>query len=223
MNEHNRKRDHWPGTGMAHPGVGLVIVYLAARRGWRRWRYGAPLDHSALLMEYGRKLTGALDRQALGQLLTVELPRALQVERAALLLPEAHQLVAAGRDDLRLPISHAAVRWVASGGEAQRADRGRLRELIQQGRTDLAWTRAWVPLMRGTDLRGLWLLGARNTRRTAIRARRPALPDRHGPPGCHRFGSDALCRAGTAGRVRDARALPASGHGAGGGARPVGA
>ena len=139
------------------------LVYLAARRAWRRWRYGAPLDHSALLMGYGRKLTGALDRQALGQLLMVDLPHALHVEHAALLLPEAYQLVAAGRDDLRLPTSHAAVRWVASGGEAQRADRGRLRELIQQGRTDLAWTRAWVPLMRGTDLRGLWLLGARNS------------------------------------------------------------
>ena len=87
----------------------------------------------------------------------------LQVERTALLLPEAHQLVAIEGGDLRLPISHAAVRWVASGGAAQRADRGRLRELIQQGRTELAWTRAWVPLMRGTDLRGLWLLGARNS------------------------------------------------------------
>jgi hypothetical protein len=84
-------------------------------------------------MEYGRKLTGALDRQLLGQLLTVELPRVLQVERTALLLPEAHQLVAIEGDDLRLPISHAAVRWVASGGEAQRADRGRLRRF---NRTD---------------------------------------------------------------------------------------
>jgi signal transduction histidine kinase len=51
---------------------------------------------------------------------------------------------------------------VASGGEAQRVDRGRLRELIQQGRVDLTWTTAWVPLMRGVDLRGLWLLGERN-------------------------------------------------------------
>ena len=141
------------------------LVYVAARRGWRRWRYGAPVDHSALLMGYGRKLTSALDRQALGQLLMAELPHVLQVERAALLLPEAYQLVAIGEDDLRLPTSHAAVRWVASGGEAQRSDRGRLRALIEQGRTDLAWTRAWVPLMRGTDLRGLWLLGARNGER----------------------------------------------------------
>ena len=115
------------------------------------------------MLGYGRKLTSALDRQALGQLLIVELPHELKVERAALLLPEAYQLIAVGRDDLRLSTSHAAVRWVASGGEAQRSDHGRLRELIQQGRTDLTWTRAWVPLMRGTDLRGLWLLGARNS------------------------------------------------------------
>ena len=61
-----------------------------------------------------------------------------------------------------LPVSHAVVRWVASAGEAQRTDRGRLRELIQQGRADLAWTQVWVPLMRGTELRGMWLLGGRS-------------------------------------------------------------
>ena len=151
-------------TGLALGWLTLALgslLYLGVRRGWRLWRYGATVDHNALLMECGRKMTGALDRQALGQLLTAELPRVLQVERATLLLPEAHQLVALDGNDLRLPVSHAAVRWVASGGEAQRADRGRLRELIRQGRADLAWTWAWVPLMRGTDLRGLWLLGAR--------------------------------------------------------------
>jgi hypothetical protein len=37
-----------------------------------------------------------------------------------------------------------------------------LRELIGQGPADLNWTRAWVPLMRGVDLRGLWLLGLRD-------------------------------------------------------------
>jgi len=152
-----------------------LLLYRGARGWWRTRRYGAPVDHSVLLVEYGRKMTGALDRQALGQLLTVELPRVLQVEHAALLLPEAYQLVAievkaeieieteteTETDDLRLPVSHAAVRWVASGGEAQRADRGRLRELIQQGRTDLLWAEVWVPLMRGAELRGMWLLGAR--------------------------------------------------------------
>ena len=144
------------------------LIYRAVRRWWRFWRYGTPVDHNALLMEYGRRMSSAPDRQALGQLLTVEMPPALQVARAALLLPQAHKLVAieagsaSSDDDLRLPVSHAAVRWVASSGEAQRADRGRLRELIEQGPTDLAWTGVWVPLMRGADLRGMWLLGARH-------------------------------------------------------------
>jgi signal transduction histidine kinase len=138
-----------------------LLLYRGLHRWWRNRRYGPPIDHSVLLVEYGRKMTGAPDRQALAQLLTAELPCALQTERAVLLLPEAYQLVDVETGDLHLPVSHAAVRWVASGGEAQRADQGRLRELIQQGTTDLAWTRVWVPLMRGTDLRGLWLLGAR--------------------------------------------------------------
>ncbi len=138
-----------------------LLLYRGARRWWHNQRYGAPIDHSVLLVKYGRKMTDVLGRQALAELLTVELPRALQVEHAALLLPEMYRLVAAKAPDLRLPVSHAAVRWVASGGEAQRADRGRLRELIQQGRDDLAWAQVWVPLMRGADLRGMWLLGAR--------------------------------------------------------------
>jgi signal transduction histidine kinase len=85
----------------------------------------------------------------------------LQVSSAALLLPEGHHLVTVDGNDFRLPVSHAAVRWVASGGEASITRRGRLRELIGQGPADLDWTRVWVPLMRGVDLRGLWLLGLR--------------------------------------------------------------
>jgi signal transduction histidine kinase len=69
-------------------------------------------------------------------------------------------LVATGDVTLRLPVHHAAVRWVASGGEAVRVG-GRLRELITQGSTDLTWTAVWVPLMRGADLYGVWLLGER--------------------------------------------------------------
>ena len=148
-----------------------LLLYRGVRKWWHNRRYGTPIDHSVLLVEYGRKMTGVPDRQALGKLLTIELPRALQVGQAVLLLPEAHQLVATKTNDLRLPVSHAAVRWVASGGEAQRADRGRLHDLIQQGRAErsaersqrsLTWAQVWVPLMRGADLRGMWLLGARD-------------------------------------------------------------
>jgi signal transduction histidine kinase len=141
----------------------VVLLYRGIRERLRQRRYGVPVDYGSLLVEYGRRMTAALDRRQLLQLMTVELPGVLGASRAALLLPQDHRLVAADEDagDLSLAVSHAAVRWVASGGEAQRADRGRLYELIQQGRTDLAWTRVWVPLMRGIDLRGLWVLGER--------------------------------------------------------------
>jgi signal transduction histidine kinase len=137
------------------------VLWRGMRRWWRAWRYGTPIDHSTLLVEYGRKMTAAPDRQALAQLLSAELPRALQVEHTAVLMPERYQLVAVDGDGLCLPVSHAAVRWVASGGEAQEAGRGQLRELVRQGPSALDWTRVWVPLMRGVDLRGLWLLGPR--------------------------------------------------------------
>ena len=105
------------------------LLWRGVRRWWRARRYGTPIDHSTLLVEYGRKMTGAPDRQALGQLLTTELPRVSQVTRAVLLLPEEHHLVAVDGNDFRLPVSHAAVRWVASGGEAQSRGRGRLSAL----------------------------------------------------------------------------------------------
>lgn len=152
--------------------IGLIVGWLAlglgflifrqVRRWWQKRRYGAPIDHSLLLVEYGRKLSSAQDVEALGQLLTEELPRKLQVKRAELLLPDSHKLVHMGSGEAGLPVSHAAVRLVASGGEALRADQGRLLELIQQGRTDLGWTKVWVPLMRGSGLRGMWLLDQRD-------------------------------------------------------------
>jgi signal transduction histidine kinase len=76
------------------------------------------------------------------------------------LLAEGHDLVAMDDTGLRLPVLHTAVRRVASGGEAAPVT-GRLRELIDQGRSSLGWTAVWVPLMRGTNLYGLWLLGQR--------------------------------------------------------------
>jgi signal transduction histidine kinase len=139
--------------------LGVWIVRLA-RRWHHRRRYGLPIAHEELLVEHGRRMAGLLDREAVGQLLAASVPQALDVSRAAVLLSQGHDLVATGDAGLRLPVHHAAVRWAASSGEAARVQ-GRLRELITQGPTDLGWTAVWVPLMRGTDLYGLWLLGKR--------------------------------------------------------------
>lgn len=139
-----------------------LLLYRGLRGWWQTRRYGESIDHSALLAEFGRKLMNVHDHDALAKLLTKDLPHILHVQHAGLLLPENHQLVDMEDGKLTLPISHAAVRWTASAGDAQQADRGHLRALIEQGRTDLSWTQAWIPLMRGTGLRGLWLLGARD-------------------------------------------------------------
>lgn len=148
------------GVGLGWLSLALGFLLYRWVRRWRR-RHGESIDHGLLLVEYGRKFTGASDHQTLAALLVEALPADLGARRAALLLPEGHQLAAIGEVDLHLPINHAAVRRVAAGGEARPADRGRLLELIGQTRTDLTWTQAWIPLMRGTRLRGLWLLGER--------------------------------------------------------------
>jgi signal transduction histidine kinase len=149
------------GLGWITLAMGLLIVFFVRGR-WRKRRYGDPVNHGLLLVEYGRKLTGIQSQQALDTLLTEELARELSVQRASLLLPDEHQLASARKNDFHLPISHAAVRWVASSGEAQRANQGQLMKLIQQGRVNLSWTQVWIPLMRGTRLRGMWLLGERD-------------------------------------------------------------
>jgi signal transduction histidine kinase len=154
--------------------VALLGVFLAVlvRRWFHRWRYGLPIAHEELLVRYSRQMAALLDREALARLLAVEVPGALTVSRAMVLLADGHDLMTiegspqedAREPSLRLPVLHAAVRWVASAGEARPVG-GRLQELIAQGRIDLAWTAVWVPLMRGTDLFGLWLLGERIEKR----------------------------------------------------------
>ena len=148
------------GLGWISLALGLVL-YTRARRWLRKQRYGDPINYGLLLVEYGRRLTEVQHHEELGKMLVEELPHELGILRTALLLPDNHYLVSVGEEDFHLPISHAAVRWVASGGEAQKSNRGQLLKLIQQGRTDLAWTQVWVPLMRGTRLRGMWMLGGR--------------------------------------------------------------
>jgi signal transduction histidine kinase len=147
--------------------VSLVLgfyLYFYVGRWLRGRRYGDPINHGVILVQYGRKLTEVKNHQALGALLIEEFPNEMCIQRAALLLPDGYQLVSVDEDEFRLPISHAAVRWVASSGEAQKANQGRLLKLIQQGRANLNWTQIWVPLMRGTRLRGMWLLGERDER-----------------------------------------------------------
>jgi signal transduction histidine kinase len=147
--------------------LGLGALYLS-RRWLRLRRYGLPIAHEEMLVQYGRQMASLLNRRALVQLLAVKVPGAMDVTEAVVLLPEGHNLVAQGDGDLsrppaqrlRLPIHHAAVRWVASSGEAMPTT-GRLQELIGQGRAGLDWTGVWVPLMRGAGLYGLWLLGRR--------------------------------------------------------------
>jgi len=149
----------WISIGALGALLGMGVLTLA-RRWYRHWRYGTPIAHEELLVAYGHKMAGLLDREAIGRLLAVDVPGALDVSRAVVLLSAGHDLVATGDDALRLPVHHAAIRLVASGGEAVTVG-GRLRALIAQGCADLGWTAMWVPLMRGTDLYGMWLLGER--------------------------------------------------------------
>ncbi len=140
----------------------LATVWLVhlARHWYHRRRFGLPIAHEELLVRYGRQMASLLDSEALAQLLAREISAALDASRATVLLTEGYKLVGVDETSLHLPVHHAAMRWVASGGEAVPVD-GQLRELIAQGRSDLDWTAVWVPLMRGTDLYGLWLLGER--------------------------------------------------------------
>jgi signal transduction histidine kinase len=147
--------------------LGWMILILGGRmlemirRIRRRRRYGDPPDYEELTLNYGRRMAGALEEQALGRLLGEDIPRDFHVDRAVVLLPEDHQLIDRLGSGTGLPVSHAAVRWVTSSGEAQSTGRGRLCEIIRQASADLDWTGAWVPLMRGAALRGMWLLGKR--------------------------------------------------------------
>jgi signal transduction histidine kinase len=146
-------------------GAGILILI---RRWYHRWRYGQPIAHEELSVQYGRQIAALQDRAAVGRFLAEDVARALDVKRSVVLLAGDHALVSldtspdvdAMEGRLQLPVLHAAVRWVSAGGEAQRV-RGRLQQLVDQSRADLAWTAVWVPLMRGTELFGMWLLGNR--------------------------------------------------------------
>jgi hypothetical protein len=119
-----------------------------------------PRSKEELLVRYGHSLGVRLDRRALARLLSEDVPGALDGSRAMVLLADGHELAATDGSDLRLPMRHAAVRWVDSGGEAMRV-KSRLRDQLAQDSDDLDATAVWVPLMRSADLHGIWLLGER--------------------------------------------------------------
>lgn len=132
---------------------------------WQRWRVRlwqdneeAAIFEQTLSRTYHHLAASVADRQSLIKLFVEELPTTLAIAPAALLLVEGNTLAAT--DGLTLPINHTAVRLVAASGEATPV-RAELQKLIDQGRTDLGWSRLWVPLMRGANLYGLWLLGRR--------------------------------------------------------------
>lgn len=141
----------------------VLTIYWVGRKWWNHYRFGAAIDHGHLLVMYGRKLAKAANREAISCLLIEDIPAELDVTKSTLLLPKDHQLISTTKGGISLPINHAAVRWVTSSGEAQVSDKGRLAEVIGQGRTDLMWTRVWVPLMRGIQLEGIWLMGERES------------------------------------------------------------
>jgi signal transduction histidine kinase len=150
-------------------GVAAGAALLAAgawlggrvRRAWNLRRFGEPADHGGLLARFGWRMAAALEEPALGKILSADIPSAFGASRAVLLLPQDHRLADVFAGGISLPVSHAAVRWTTSSGEALRSDRGRLGEIIREGSAGLEWTRVWVPLMRGAALRGMWLLGGR--------------------------------------------------------------
>ena len=77
-------------------GIGSVL------RAWAD-RHGVVLSTEELLVAYGRQMAGLLDREAIRRLLAEDVPRTLEVSRAAVLLPEGHDLASTGEVTIRLP------------------------------------------------------------------------------------------------------------------------
>ena len=150
------------GLGLAF-GIGWGGARI--RQWWQRPYHEEQQRLATLLGSYYHKMAATItDRQGLAQLLAVEIPAALGIQQAAILLLAGQELVADG--ELRLPVNNAAVRQVVASGAAMRVN-GELQTVITQGRLDFSWTAVWVPLMRGTSLYGLWLLGSQVDGRSA--------------------------------------------------------
>ena len=79
-------------------GVWLVVL---VRRWYHHRRYGLPIAHEDLLVQYGRRMAALLDREALARLLAEDVSGALDASRATVLLADNHNLVTMGKADPR--------------------------------------------------------------------------------------------------------------------------
>ena len=68
----------WILTGIV---ISLLAVWLSslARRWYHYWRYGRPIAHEELLVQYGRRMAALLDRGSLARLLVADVSGALEV------------------------------------------------------------------------------------------------------------------------------------------------
>jgi signal transduction histidine kinase len=141
--------------------LGVIWLWGRAKQWSYRRRYGDEMSQAEILIGYSQRMASLIqDRPGLSQFLAVDIPASFEVAQADILFADARALVSPKETGLRLPIHNAAVRRVAAGGAATMVA-GPLAKLIEQGRTDLSWTAVWVPVMRGTELYGMWLLGQR--------------------------------------------------------------
>jgi len=148
-------------------GLGCITFYLGGnlikfiKRQLISRKFGVPLDHSILLFEFGKKISSAQDINSLRLLLTRELPGDIGISKSHLLFRKDFTLSSTENPELSLPINHTIIRWVASKGMAQLSEQKQINEMIPQLRTDLSWVKLWVPLLRGAELKGFWLVGGR--------------------------------------------------------------
>lgn len=147
-------------------GCGLTVLMIRcgikAKLWYQHWQYGDIAFHQDLLGNFSHQMVSRIeDRQAITRLFTQEIPKSIEVRESTILFTNGKTVC--DEFERQLPIHNAAIRRVIAGGKAVRST-GQLQKLIEQGRIDLSWTYVWVPLLRGTNFYGVWLLGKRSSR-----------------------------------------------------------
>jgi signal transduction histidine kinase len=148
---------------MAGTAASIVLQPLRAWLG--RIRTHSRDDLMLELSQASLRLTAAGQTPTeIAEILSSDVQEWLGLERSAVLLVSGDRLQSIFDDQLALPIQHAVIRRVAGRGEAVRVDREMAR-WIDQGRAALTWTQVWVPILHGTELHGIWLLGGRKQKK----------------------------------------------------------